>query len=239
MIKSKLNTFYQEAMTNWWHWLFYVFCRVSLAFGFIAAGYVKIIGERFAAGLAVKHPMGSYLEALFHTGFYYTFIGVVQILAGILLVIPRTVILGALLYFPIIINIGVLSWALRFEGSLFTSTLMIFANVYVLIYNYERLKFILPLKTENLNYNKPPIQKRDKKFPFKFFSVVFLTAVGVLFASNSFEVKPRTNYNDCVSQFKDKLNQKPGFDFCDCIHNQGNSLSECLTIYEETIKNYQ
>src|SRR5215207_3889092 len=69
--------------------------------------------------------MGHYLEALHHTGFYYTFIGVVQILAAILLLVPRTVILGALLYFPLILNICVLSYAVRFEGSILTSPLML------------------------------------------------------------------------------------------------------------------
>jgi hypothetical protein len=49
--------------------------------------------------------MGAYLEALHHTGFYYTFIGVTQIITAILLIIPTTVTLGALLYFLIIINV--------------------------------------------------------------------------------------------------------------------------------------
>ena len=79
---------------------------------------VKIVGERFASGLSEIHPMGAYLEALHHTGYYYTFIGIAQVLAAILLIIPRTVTMGAILYFPIIVNIWVLSLAVRFEGIL-------------------------------------------------------------------------------------------------------------------------
>jgi hypothetical protein len=36
------------------------------------------------------------------TGFYYTFIGVSQLTAALLLLIPRTALLAAILYFPII-----------------------------------------------------------------------------------------------------------------------------------------
>ena len=108
--------------------------------------------ERFASGLSVNHPMGSYLEALHYTGYYYTFIGVVQVTAALLLLIPRTVTLGAFLYFPVILNICVLTFALRFDGSFFTAPLMTLANLYLLGWNYEKWKYILPfnrLATDN------------------------------------------------------------------------------------------
>ena len=38
--------------------------------------------------------MGHYLEALHHTGYFYTFIGYAQILAAVLILIPRTVVIG-------------------------------------------------------------------------------------------------------------------------------------------------
>jgi hypothetical protein len=100
--------------------------------------------ERFASGLSINHPMGSYLEALHHTGYYYTFIGVVQMVAAIMLLIPSYVTLGAFLYFPIILNICILTYALRFDGSLFTAPLMVLANLYLIGWNYEKWKYILP-----------------------------------------------------------------------------------------------
>ena len=100
--------------------------------------------ERFASGLHANHPMGHYLEALHTTGFYYTFIGVVQVAAAIMLLVPRTVTLGAFLYFPVILNITILTYATRFDGSLFTAPLMTLANLYLLGWNYEKWKYILP-----------------------------------------------------------------------------------------------
>jgi hypothetical protein len=64
--------------------------------------------------------------------------------AAIMLLIPRTVTLGAFLYFPIILNICILTYATRFDGSLFTAPLMTLANLYILGWNYEKWKYILP-----------------------------------------------------------------------------------------------
>lgn len=143
-ISSTLDRLHSRAKQNSWLWLFSIFCRLALAAGFIPSGMVKILGERFASGLSANHPMGHYLEALHHTGYYYTSIGVVQIAAALMLLIPRTVTLGAFLYFPVILNICILTYAVRFDGSLFTAPLMVLANLYLLGWHYEKWKYILP-----------------------------------------------------------------------------------------------
>ena len=143
-ISSTLDRVHFQVKQKRWLRYFAVFNRIALAAGFLPAGVVKIVGERFASGLSVKHPMGNYLEALHRTGYYYTFIGVLQVTAAILLLIPRTATLGALIYFPIILNICILSFAVRFEGSLLSSPLMVLANLYLLCWDYDKLKFILP-----------------------------------------------------------------------------------------------
>jgi uncharacterized membrane protein YphA (DoxX/SURF4 family) len=156
-ISSTLDRLHSQARQNRWLWLFSIFNRFALAAGFIPAGLVKIMDERFASGLSIKHPMGSYLEALHHTGYYYTFIGIVQIAAAIMLLIPRTVTLGAFLYFPVILNICILTYAVRFDGSLFTAPLMTLANLYLLGWNYEKWKYILPFNhPANDSYTTAP-----------------------------------------------------------------------------------
>jgi uncharacterized membrane protein YphA (DoxX/SURF4 family) len=163
-ISSTLDRLHSRAKENSWLWFFGIFCRLSLAAGFIPSGIVKITGERFASGLSANHPMGHYLEALHTTGYYYTFIGVVQVIAAIMLLIPRTVTLGAFLYFPIILNICILSFAVRFEGSIFTAPLMVLANLYLLGWNYEKWKYILPfnhLQNENSLLTKQKSLEND------------------------------------------------------------------------------
>src|SRR5688572_31240776 len=101
-ISSTLDRIQFRAKQNKWLRYFAVFNRIGLALGFLPSGFVKIMGERFT-DLSVNHPMGNYLEALHRTGYYYTSIGILQMTAAILLLIPRTATLGAVIYFPIIL----------------------------------------------------------------------------------------------------------------------------------------
>ena len=234
---SKFDQFYFKIKGNRWYWYFSIFCRLTLAFAFIVAGVVKISGQRFASGLSARHPMGAYLEALYHTGFYYTFIGIAQVVAAILLIVPRTVTLGALLYFPIILNIWLLSFALRFEGSFVTSPLMVLANLYLLICNYNRLKYILQFKKfTNYGIIEKPI-KYSSKFPFIFFTGVIITAgLTVALAQFGYEAMPRNSLSDCEKQFKNTKNEAAGYNFCECIHTNGKPLEECLEEFEKAKK---
>ncbi len=230
---SKFDDFYLKIKGNRWYWLFSVFCRFSLAYAFIVAGMVKIVGERFASGLSTIHPMGAYLEALHHTGYYYTFIGIAQVIAAVLLLIPRTVTLGALLYFPIILNIWILSFAVRFEGSFVTSPLMVLANVFLLVWNYDRLKFILPRKQfSNYKIFEKP-KKYNTKFPFLFFTAVMLTiTLTITFALFGYDAMPRNSLSDCTKQFKNDKNEIAGSNFCECVHKDGKPLDVCLEEFE-------
>ncbi len=98
--------------------------------------------------------MANYLEALHRTGYYYTFIGILQVTAAILLLIPRTTTLGALIYFPIILNICILTFAVRFEGSWVSSPVMVLANLYLLCWDYNKLKYIFPWEKQNVSLSR-------------------------------------------------------------------------------------
>lgn len=229
---NKFEKIYAAAKSNRWYWLFSIFCRLSLAYAFIAAGMVKILGERFASGLSIIHPMGSYLEALHHTGFYYTFIGYAQVIAAILLLIPRTVVLGAIIYFPIILNICILSIAVRFEGSFVTSPLMVLANLFLLVWHYDKIQYLLPFKQDSYLPLVEKPEKRTNKFPFVFFLGALSTVVvTVLLSQFGYEVMPRNSIPDCQSQFMNTEYQSIGYEFCNCIHEEGRDLQDCLHEY--------
>ena len=233
-ISSKLDQLHAEARGNKWLRYFATFLRLALALGFVAGGITKIMGERFASGLSVNHPMGQYLEALHHTGFYYPFIGWVQVLAAILLLVPRTILLGALLYFPVILNICILSYAVRFEGSILTSPLMVLGCLFLICWNYDKIKYLLPFKHENLPGALPEQKIYSNKFPVKFFSGVAATVIAVvLFVSFGFDVMPRNSLKDCNAQFVGTNRTKAGAEFCNCIHNQGQPLNSCLKAYKK------
>ncbi|MEO8589353.1 MAG: DoxX family protein [Flavobacteriales bacterium] len=230
-LASTLDTLHARARANRWLGYFAVFCRVALAAGFLPSGMVKIMGERFT-GLPVEHPMGHYLEALHLTGYYYTLIGIVQVSAAILLLIPRTATLGAVIYFPIILNICILSLALRFEGSLITSPLMVLANLYLLCWDYHKLKFILPFHHRQANAALSASTVRDNSFPFKFFAGVGATVVlMVLLIQFGYSITPRIRLSDCKEQCTGSNKCKACEDFCACIHVYGQPLDSCLAAY--------
>ncbi len=230
-----LEEYYIKIKRNRWYWILSIVCRVLLAYAFIVAGMVKIFGERFASGLSVLHPMGAYLEALHHTGYYYTFIGYAQVTAGVFLLIPGTVLLGALIYLPIILNIWILSFAVRFEGSFVTSPLMVLANLYILAWHYDKLKYILPFNRHSGEVTILKPKKYESKFPFLFFAgVVSIIGFTIWFASFGHPVMPRNSLQDCQLQFINAKNEAQGFAFCECIHITGNPLDKCLEILESS-----
>ena len=229
----KLKELYYEARGNKWLRYFTIFCRIVLALGFIPSGIVKIMGERFTA-LSVNHPLGHYLEALHLTGYYYTSIGILQVTAALLLLIPRTALLGAIIYFPIILNICILAYAVRFEGTRIT-TLMVLANLYLLCWDYDRLKYILPFKQSKEVSDEPKRQTSSKKFSLVFFGFVFTIVASVIIINHYlYEIRPGNILEECSNGCGGRRNPKACHDFCDCIHNQGKPLDKCLDEYEKS-----
>ena len=123
--------------------------RILLAIGFLPSGLKKVLGERFTS-LGLETEVGFFFEALYRTGFYWNFLGFMQLLAALLLLVPRTSFLGALIYFPIILNIFIIVTAMNFKGTPIVAGLMLLANLYLLFWDFKRLKL---LKTAIFNPN--------------------------------------------------------------------------------------
>jgi uncharacterized membrane protein YphA (DoxX/SURF4 family) len=229
---TRLHHRYEEAKGNRWFNYFAVFCRITLALGFIPSGLVKVMGERFTA-LSTNHPLGRYLEALYHTEYYYTFIGIMQLVIAVLLLIPRTALLGALMYFPIIVNICILAYAVRFEGTRIT-TLMVLANLYLLCWDYNRLKHILPFK--QVKADDDPVKKAplSNKFPLLFFGCVCALIASVIVINHFlYDIRPGNSMIECSNGCAGNPKPKACEEFCDCIHTDGKPLSECVVQYDE------
>jgi uncharacterized membrane protein YphA (DoxX/SURF4 family) len=228
---ANLDHLYEEYRRNQWLRYFAVFCRVALALGFIPSGIVKVMGERFTR-LPPNHPLGHYFDALYLTGSYYTFIGVSQLTVALLLLIPRTTLLGAILYLPMILNICVLAYATRFEGIRIT-TLMLLANLYLLCWDYGRLKSILPFAAPS-DAGATPNQKMSRKFPWAFFGgVVAVVAAVIVINAFLYDVRPGNSQLECTNACANNARPQTCQAFCNCIYNQGNSLDKCLEEYRK------
>jgi uncharacterized membrane protein YphA (DoxX/SURF4 family) len=229
---NRFEELYYEARSDKWFKRFAVFCRIVLAASFIIAGCVKIMGERFAAGLPSNNPLGHYFDALHLTGYYYTFIGIAQVIAAILLLIPKTSLLGALMYLPLTVNICVLTYATRFDGTRGV-TMMLLANLFLLIWDYERLKHILPFKQPEID---PPVLKKPlgKRLRILFFGGCFVVIAFIIIGTfYLYEIVPGNSEEECRNQCASSKNPAACEIFCDCIYSQGQPLDSCLATFNK------
>jgi uncharacterized membrane protein YphA (DoxX/SURF4 family) len=118
-----------------------VLSRLLLAAAFLPSGLTKILGNRFTL-ISTEDPIGYFFEAIYQSGFYYRWIGAAQVTAAILLLIPRTAALGAVVCLPIILNIFIITVSLRFTGTPYITGLMLLASIFLLCWEYNRFRQI-------------------------------------------------------------------------------------------------
>ena len=154
METSSLDRAHAGVRGNAWLRRFTVVTRVLLALGFLPSGLTKLLGNRFTI-LGIDNPVGFFFEAFYRSGFYWNFIGACQLAAAALLVVPRTATLGALAYFPIILNIFVITVSMGFSGTPFITGLMLLANLYLLCWDYDRLKCLFATRPPQKQQRQP------------------------------------------------------------------------------------
>ena len=116
--------------------------RLLLAVGFIPTGLVKLLGQPFTS-IDPSTDVGLFFHALHQTGLYWRFLGASQVAASVLLLIPATATLGALLFLPIIANIFVITVSMHFAGTPVITGLMLLATVWLVAWDYPRWRGVL------------------------------------------------------------------------------------------------
>ncbi|MBE4947580.1 DoxX family membrane protein [Chryseobacterium culicis] len=120
--------------------------RYLVGSAFFPSGLIKLMGDRFTR-ISTDHPIGYFFEALYQSGFYWNFLGLAQVTAGILLMTQRFATLGALMFLAILSNIWLITLSLSFAGTWIITSLMMIAVVILVIWDKHKL---VPL----FNYNK-------------------------------------------------------------------------------------
>ncbi len=119
-----------------------IITRLLLALAFVPTALVKVQGLPFTV-MGTDTTVGYFFDAMHRTGGYWRFIGWSQLVAGVLLLIPRTAVIGALIFLPIIANIFTITVALEFKGTPFITGPMLLGTVFLLCWDYHRLKGML------------------------------------------------------------------------------------------------
>lgn len=137
-----LDRVHRALRTNPLAWRLVIGTRILLCAGFLPTGIVKLLGRPFTV-MDVSNPVGLFFHALHQTGVYWQFIGATQIAAAVLLLVPATAHLGALIFFPVILNIVVITVAIGFKGTPVVTALMLLANLLLLAWDYHRWRSLL------------------------------------------------------------------------------------------------
>lgn len=132
--------------------------RILLAAGFIPTGMVKLLGQRFTV-ISPDHPIGAFFEALFQTGLYWQFLGATQVVGGVLLLIPATAHVGAMVFFGVILNIVVITLSLDFGGTVVITTSMLGAVGYLWIWDWHRFRSIFCAGPADMPTDVPPLDR--------------------------------------------------------------------------------
>ena len=119
--------------------IFTWFTRISIGIGLFIGGLGKPFGECFAANIPIGSPIKTFFDNLCSIPEYWGFLGICQMIAGVLLVIPKTATVGAMMAFGIILNMYLITLFLHFHGTTFITGFMLLGTIYLLIWDTEKL----------------------------------------------------------------------------------------------------
>ncbi|TCI95040.1 hypothetical protein [Tenacibaculum sp. M341] len=156
--------------------LFIIFLRYLMGFAFVFNSIKKIKGNRFTTESGAENPIDSawhFFETLYESGIYWKFLGLGQLIAGLLLITQRYAKLGAVMFFPIMANIFVITISYDFRYTYVVTALMLLANILLLLWDWNTLKVLINLK--------PTVSNIKRLEDHKVWSIIGLTYLSCYF----------------------------------------------------------
>ncbi|MFD1875635.1 hypothetical protein [Hymenobacter bucti] len=129
-----------------WLQLAVIYTRYLLGGTFVFASLIKLKGHRFTMIPGAGSPFHSpehLFETLYQSGLYWQFLGLMQFVAGLLLLTQRYALLGALLFLPIMANIYVITLSYEFGYTSVITGTMLLATVGLLVWDWNRLRIVV------------------------------------------------------------------------------------------------
>lgn len=141
-MENFLDAMHQRARRSYWLARLAISTRILLAAAFLPTGWVKVLNRRFTS-VSPTQPVGALFEALYQTGGYWQFLGWAQVTAAVLLLVPATTAIGALIFLALAINIFVITVSIGFSGTPVVTGLMLLAVLFLVCWDYHRWKRLL------------------------------------------------------------------------------------------------
>lgn len=126
--------------------VFIIYTRYLIGAAFVFASVIKILGGRFTTISGESEPISSawhLFETLYQSGLYWKFLGVSQLIAGLLLMTQRYSKLGALAFTGVAANVFVITLSYYFAGTPFITGLMLLACIMLVAWEWDELKVLV------------------------------------------------------------------------------------------------
>ncbi|MBS1545002.1 MAG: DoxX family protein [Bacteroidetes bacterium] len=137
-----VQNLYKSVRKRRWLSFAVIWSRYLIGFAFIPSGMTKLLGNRFTS-LPVSDPVGYFFEAMYRTGWYWNFLGGAQLTAALLLMTQRFASAGNLIFFPLSLNIFLITWSVGFKGTVYITGLMLMASLGLLLWDYPKWRSML------------------------------------------------------------------------------------------------
>lgn len=138
----------QKIKEKIWLQVFVIYSRYLIGGAFVFASLIKIKGNRFTSDSGADNPIDSawhFFETMYQSGLYWQFLGVGQFVAGGLLMTQFYSKLGAVAFFPIILNVFVITLSYYFAYTYVITGGMLLATVLLLVWEWDTLKVLFNL----------------------------------------------------------------------------------------------
>lgn len=128
--------------TRRWATLCVINLRILIGFAFLPAGLKKLLDQPFTDP-AKAGAFHDFLDAFHATGWFYQFVGVMQLVTAALLITQRFATLGALLAVPITATITAFCWSTQVYPTAVVITLMFLGSLGLALWDLPRWRLVL------------------------------------------------------------------------------------------------
>ncbi len=126
-----------------------IYTRYLIGGAFVFASLIKIKGNRFTKDSGELQPINSswhFFETMYQSGLFWQFIGISQLVAGLLLITQKYSKLGAIINLPIILSVFIITLSYYFSYTPVITGLMLFANLILICWEWGEIKVLINLK---------------------------------------------------------------------------------------------
>jgi uncharacterized membrane protein YphA (DoxX/SURF4 family) len=146
----------ERARRTRWANLFVVNLRIFLGYAFVPAGLKKLLDEPFTDP-AKRGAFHEFLHAFYASGYFYQFVGVMQLTAAVLLMTQRFATVGALIALPMFGTITVFCWSTRAYFTAVMVTLMLLGIIGLLLWDFHKWRAVLASDRRGTQVDLPPL----------------------------------------------------------------------------------